>query len=76
MEPAGLPKNITVDNEYVKYERLSQIENDRVVTEVTGKMKMLLIPPEKYPEARKVFQKFWDDSFYVLIFEPIKKKSS
>jgi len=76
MEPVGLPKNLTLDNEWVKFERLSQIENDRVVTEITGKIKVLQIPAEKYTEARKVFQQFWDDSFYVLMFEPTKKKSS
>jgi hypothetical protein len=76
MEPAGLPKNLTVNNEYVEYERLSQIEGNRVVTEYREKIKVIRIPPDKYPEARKVWQKFWDDSFYILMFEPVKKKSS
>jgi hypothetical protein len=75
MQPAGLPKNITTNNEYLEFERLSQIENNRVVTEIRGKIKVLQIPPEKYPEARKVFQKYWDDSTFVLMFEPNKKSS-
>ena len=76
MEPAGLPKNLSVKNEYVEYERLSQIEGNRVVTEFREKIKVIRIPPDKYPEARKVWHKFWDDSFYILMFEPVKEKKS
>jgi transglutaminase-like putative cysteine protease len=76
MEPVGLPKNVTMSNDYVELERLSQIENDRVVTEIRTKIKFLKIQPDKYPEARKMFQKFWDDTTYVLMFEPKEKKSS
>ena len=68
--------NITINNEYVELERLSQIENDRVVTEVRTKIKVLQIPPDKYPDARKTFQQFWDDTTYVLMFEPKKTKKS
>jgi hypothetical protein len=76
MEPVGLPKNVSIDDEFVMMERLSQIENDRVVTQIKMKVKMNRISPEKYPEARKTFQKMWDTGTYVLVFEPIKKKNS
>jgi len=76
MEPVGLPKNVTINNDYVELERLSQIENDRVVTELRMKMKVIKIPPDKYPEARKLFQEWWDAGTYVLMFEPKKTKKS
>jgi hypothetical protein len=76
MEPVGLPKNVTINNDYVELERLSQIENDRVVTELRTKMKVIKIPPDKYPEARKLFQEWWDAGTYVLMFEPKKTKKS
>jgi hypothetical protein len=75
MEPVGLPKNVTFEDEFIKYERMSQIENDRVVTEFTGAIKVIKIPPDKYPAARKVFQGYWDTFKFVLMFEPAKTKS-
>jgi hypothetical protein len=74
MQPAGLPKNVIMDTEWVKVERLTQIENDRVVTEYTGSFKKLRIEPEKYVEARKACLKAIDGASFVLIFEPEKKK--
>jgi hypothetical protein len=75
-EPVGLPKNVMLDDDFLKVERLSQIENNRVVTELTVSVKKLQIPPEKYLDARQSFQKALDASSYVLIFEPAKKKNS
>ncbi|MFC1654294.1 hypothetical protein ACFL2F_00700, partial [Myxococcota bacterium] len=60
----------------VELERLSQIENDRVVTELRMKMKVIKIPPNKYPEARQEFHKWWDAGTFVLMFEPKKTKKS
>jgi transglutaminase-like putative cysteine protease len=76
MEPAGLPKNVAFEDDYQKVERLTQIENDRVVTQITEWLKAVQVPPEKYPEFRKSFQKLWDAETYVLLFEPKKKKGS
>jgi hypothetical protein len=76
MKLAGLPKNTAFEDDFVAMERLSQIENDRVVTQTTAKIKVVQIPPEKYAQARESFQKLYDASTYVLVFEPEKKKSS
>jgi hypothetical protein len=74
MEPVGLPKNIMLDDEFMKVERLSQIENDRVVTRLFTSLKMVQIPPEKYAEARKTALKVFDACSFVLLFEPAEKK--
>jgi transglutaminase-like putative cysteine protease len=74
MVPAGLPKNLAFEDEFFKLERLVQIENDMVVAQFTGVVKKLVIPPEKYKEARRSYQKMYDASSFVLMFEPEKKK--
>ncbi len=76
MVPAGIPRNVIFEDEFLAVERLSQIENDRLVTLYSLKLKMLQIPAQKYPQARKSFQKALDASSYVVIFEPEKKKKA
>jgi hypothetical protein len=76
MQPAGTPRNVMFDDDYFKVERLSQIEGDRVVAVLSVANKQLIIPPDKYPEARKSFQKALDAASFVLLFEPQKKKPS
>jgi len=74
MEPTGMPRNVVYEDDYLKLERLAQIENDRVVALYDFAFKQLIIPPDKYTEARKAFQKAMDASKFVVIFEPLKKK--
>ncbi len=76
MEPSGMPRNVMFEDDYVKVERLAQIENDKVVAMYDFAYKQLIIPADKYPEARKSFQKAMDASKFVVIFEPPKKKST
>ncbi len=76
MQPAGIPKNVMLEDDFGKVERLVQIEDDKVVAEYTFVIKQLQVPSEKYPEARKFFHKALDASSFVLIFEPEKKKSA
>lgn len=74
MDVAGMPRNLEYQDEFVELERLSQIEGDRVVTQLTWKNKQLIVPPEKYQQARKAFQKVLDATSFVVMFEPVKKK--
>jgi hypothetical protein len=74
MEATGLPRNIEYEDEFVKLERLSQIEGDRVVIIMSWSNKAFQIPPEKYLEARKSFHKVLDATSSVILFEPPKKK--
>ena len=76
MKPAGLPKNLTHEDEFVAYERLAQIENDRVVVQYTAKTKVLIIEPDKYKQARESFLRGFDAASFVVMFEPEKKKKS
>ena len=76
MVPSGMPRNVVFEDEYVKLERLAQIENDDVVAIYNFSFKQLIIPPEKYKAARASFQKALDASKFVLIFEPPKKKNT
>ena len=74
MKPAGLPRNLAFEDDFVKVERMAQIEGDRVVTVFNMISKLHQIPPDKYPEARKSYQKALDASSFVIIFEPAEKK--
>jgi transglutaminase-like putative cysteine protease len=76
MQPAGLPKNVMLDDEFLKLERLSQIENDRLVTEYRLVLKMLIIPADRYPAAREAFLRAQDASKFVVLFEPVKQKGA
>ncbi len=76
MEPTGMPKNVMFEDDYVKIERLAQIENDSVVAVYNFSFKQLIIPPDKYKAARASFLKAMDASKFVLIFEPPKKKKA
>jgi len=76
MEVSGIPKNVVFDDEFVKIERLSQIEGDRVVTVLTWNDKNLRIPAEKYQQARKSFQKVLDATSFLVMFRPEKKKNT
>jgi len=76
MQPAGLPRNVMLDSEFLKLERLSQIENDRLVTEYKLVVKMLIIPADKYLSAREAFLKAQDASKFVVLFEPAKQKGA
>lgn len=74
MDVAGLPRNQQYSDEFVELERLSQIEGDRVVTRLVWKNKQLIIPADKYPQARTSFRKVLDATSFVVMFEPAKKK--
>jgi len=74
MKVSGMPNNVMHDDEFVKIERLSQIENDKVVTVLTWVNKNLQIPADKYDKARKSFQKVLDATSFVVMFEPEKKE--
>ena len=76
MVPAGLPKNLMFEDDWVKVERLTQIENDKVVSIYNWSYKQLIIPPEKYKAARESFRKAMDAGKFVLIFEPPKKEKN
>ncbi|MBN2493328.1 MAG: DUF3857 domain-containing protein [Deltaproteobacteria bacterium] len=75
MRPAGLPRNLSFEDDYVKVERLAQIENDRVVAVYDWTFKQLIIPPEKYTEARSSMHKAMEAGNFVLIFEPRKEEN-
>jgi hypothetical protein len=77
LKPVSLPKNIAYEDDFVKLERLAQIENDRVVTQYALDVKVLMISPEQYPKARESFLKAFDASGFVVMFEAdsSKKKS-
>ncbi len=70
MVPSGLPRNIMFEDDYIKLERLAQIENDRLVARYDFSYKQLIIPPDEYAEARKSFQKAMDAARFVVMFEP------
>ncbi|MBW1808267.1 MAG: DUF3857 and transglutaminase domain-containing protein [Deltaproteobacteria bacterium] len=70
MKPTGLPKNVMFEDDFVKTERLIQIENDKIVSQYTMVVKKLIIPADRYLEARKSYQKALDASSFVIIFEP------
>jgi len=70
----GLPRNVEFEDEFLKLERLAQIENDHVVAIYSLVVKKFKIEAKDYQKARKAFRKALDASSFVLIFEPEKKK--
>ncbi|MBW2700380.1 MAG: DUF3857 domain-containing protein [Deltaproteobacteria bacterium] len=76
MVPAGLPKNLMFEDDWVKVERLTQIEDDKVVSIYSWSYKQLKIPVDKYKQVRESFRKAMDAGQIVLIFEPPEKKES
>jgi len=76
MQPAGLPRNVMHEDDFLKLERLSQVENDRLVTEYKLVVKALIIPADRYPAAREAFLKAQDASKFVVLFEPVKQKGA
>jgi hypothetical protein len=76
LQPAGLPRNVSHEDEFLRFERLSQIENDRLVAEYRLTMKMLIIPAEKYPVAREAYLKALDASKFAVVLEPVKQKGA
>lgn len=74
MEVDGMPRNVALDDEFVKVERMSQIEGDKVVTVLSWINKNLQIPADKYLQARKSFQKVLDATSFLVMFKPEKKK--
>ncbi|RME26744.1 MAG: DUF3857 domain-containing protein [Deltaproteobacteria bacterium] len=75
MDASGLPRNVTYDDDFVSVERLTQIEGNRVVTELKWKSKKLIIKPDEYPAAREAYLKVLDATSFVVLFQPAKKKS-
>ena len=76
MVPAGLPKNLMFEDEWVKVERLTQIEDDKVVSIYNWSYKQLEIPADQYQKARESFRKAMGAGNFVLIFEPPEKKKT
>jgi cytochrome c551/c552 len=73
-KPTGLPKNVMFEDEFLKVERLAQIEDNKVVALHSLAIKKLIIPVDEYQKARKSFLKALDASTFVVIFEPEKGK--